>query len=75
MEIVIGIVLIIVVSKPLLDSLSKLISRITNLVKQLQSGQPKQLGDGKDIELSLKIGSKEQKRNLCRKHKSPKRLD
>ncbi len=75
MEIVVGIVLIIVVSKPFLDSLAKLISRITNLVKQLQSGQPKQLGDGKNIQFSLKIDSGEQKRNLCRKHKSSKRLD
>lgn len=70
MEIVVSIVLIIIVSKPLLDSISKLISRITNLVKQLQNGEPKQLGVGKNIELNLKIDSGEQK-ETCAANTSP----
>lgn len=77
MEIVLCITLLLVVSKPFLRELSKLLYNLTNFVKQLHTEKPQGLlGDGKTITFSLTVDSRDKKRNSCRKHKShKKRLD
>lgn len=74
--VIICISLLLVVARPVLRELSKLLYNLTNFIKQLHTEKPKGLlGDGKTITFSLTVSSEDKKRNSCRKHKSPKRLD
>lgn len=72
--VVIWITLILVVSKPVLKELSKLLYNLTNFIKQLHTDKPQGLlGDGKAITFSLTVESRDKKRNSCGKHKSQKK--